>query len=138
MRFNQRGGVFLEIFGAFCLLLIILVPVIGGFTTGVRQTHTVRSYMSARAIAQLALSLARAEVAMGTATEESATNLTADVRRLYESTAAQLQGLQVTRSMELRGAANKLFLIKVRVAWNDPYMRSVRAVEVETVERGQS
>ncbi len=128
---NKKGSLFLEILGAFCLLLIILVPVLGTFSTGVRQTHTVKAYASAASLADLAVSQAKAEVAMG-GDPTGTSNVTADISAALEKTAAQLRQLDVTRTIQSLG--NALYMIEVTVKWHDPFVTKDRQVTVKTVE----
>jgi len=139
MRKGRDGSLFLEILGAFCLLVIILLPVLTSFSTSVRQTHTVKAYMSATSLAELALSTARAEVAMGTVGAETDNDLTADSATLLARTSKQLLNGTVTRTIQAvgGGAPPKLWLITVTVTWKDPYVTEQRVVRMQALERAE-
>ena len=129
---NRKGSLFLEILGAFCLLLIILVPVLGSFSTGVRQTHTVKAYASAASIADYVVASAKAEIAMGGSDPTGTANVTADVTSSLSKTTSQLRELDVTRTIQTLGSS--LYLITVTVKWHDPFVNNDRKVSVKTVE----
>ena len=129
---NRKGSLFLEILGAFCLLLIILIPVLSSFSTGVRQTHTVKAYASAASVADYVVASAKAEIAMGGSDPTGTANVTADVVASLSKTSKQLRELDVTRTIQTLGSS--LYLITVNVKWHDPFVKNDRTVSVKTVE----
>ena len=129
---NRKGSLFLEILGAFCLLLIILIPVLSSFSTGVRQTHTVKAYASAASVADYVVASAKAEIAMGGSDPTGTANVTADVIASLSKTSKQLRELDVTRTIQTLGSS--LYLITVNVKWHDPFVKNDRKVSVKTVE----
>lgn len=145
----RRGLSLVEIIIASALLALVLVPVLEMFSTSVRQTQGVRSHLVARAVADWAISQAQAFVASGMAMSEDGVVLTQDVRQVFAATAAQLQDLQVVRSVrqEAPGAGlsleeasdteSRLWRITVRVRWRDPGLTAPREVVVEVLERAE-
>lgn len=138
VRSRRRAALLTEVVVAAAILGLLLVNLLTLFRTGVRQTHSVRSRVLARCLADWAVAQARAFVASGLAAPEDRVTLTQDVKVLFGETAAQLQDLQVQRSVSPGGVDEKLFTITVSVRWRDPGMTEARLVELTTFERSET
>lgn len=140
---GRGGSFFLEVLGALCILVAVLLPLLDTFGSGVRQTHTIKTYTTAHAVAEYALSLAKAEVSLGLGLPSDASappadaDLTADVRRDFPGSAAQLKELRVTCVLRRASPTGKLWTVQVKVSWKDPYVNDERTVEVQTIQRAE-
>jgi hypothetical protein len=135
---RRRGALLTEVVIAAAILGLMLVNLLTLFRTGVRQTHGVRSRVVARCLADWAMSQARAFVASGLAAPEDQVSLTQDVKTMFGETAAQLQQLQVVRSVSAGGVDERLFTITVRVRWMDPGITTLREVALVALERSET
>lgn len=133
----RRGSYMLEILVAFVVITVIFVPLVGGFTTSLRQTQSIRSYTAARSVAEAAASLARTEVFLGSVAEEAGADLTSSLRPMMEGTMGFLRDVRVHRTIRRLGTSGRLFVVEVDVTWLDPSMREPRSVHVRTMERSE-
>ena len=136
-RKDTAGGLFIEILCAFVLVVIVLIPLMGGFTTSVRQTQAAKSYVSAHAIGTWAMAQAKTLVDHGLATPETAADLTSEVRQQLPKTAAQLRELRVLRSMKSIGSTGRCFGIGITVSWHDPKVKRTRVRRFQTIARSE-
>lgn len=135
---RQRPGVTLvEVVIGCALLAAMLVPILGTFSTAVRQTQGVRSRLVACCIGDWALAQAQAFVAAGMASPEDHLVLTPDVSARFAQTAEQLRDLEVQRSLSPIGEDGTLYAITIWVRWQDPDLASPREVVLEALERSE-
>ncbi len=131
------GGLFIEILAAFVLVIIVLIPLLGGFTTGVRQTQAAKSYVSAHAIGTWAMSQAKTLVDHGIASSETAADLSSEVQQQLPKTAEQLRSLKVLRTMKAIGSTGRCFSIGITVSWLDPKIKRRRIRRFQTIARSE-
>jgi len=136
-RSSYHGGLFIEILGAFTLAVIVLVPLLGGFTTGVRQTRTAKSYVAAHSVGTWAVAQAKTLVEHGLADTEAAVDLTADALGQIPGPSRQLMDLRVHRSMAAMGSAGRCYSIGVTVSWVDAQIKRRRTRTFQAIARSE-
>lgn len=131
---GRRGSLFVEILMALVLFVVVFVPLLSSFGTGVRQTRAIKSYVVAESVAEWALGQAVAAVVGGLGAAETDVDLTADALATAGASAGQLEGLRVVRTVTPEGTSGSLFEIRVLVTWRDAG-RIERAVAVRSLAR---
>lgn len=142
----RSGSVYVEILVAVGIFALMLIPLLAGFQTGVRQTRILKSHASARYLAEWALSQARALVHAGLFEDQDCggslfadLDLSADARAAFPLAAAQLGELQLTRQVECRpitggSARTRLYSVQVTVRWKDPQQPQTKELTVRAME----
>lgn len=132
-RAGTRGGnIFLEVVVGFALFVLISVPLVTSFQSGVQQTRVIRSHAAARYLAEWALNQSRAVIAAGgleglprpvaPATLLLTEDLSADAGARFGDVVAPLQDLavqRVTHFLPTAGTGRGLYEIVVTVRWRE-------------------
>ena len=132
----RRGSLFIEILAAFVIVIVILVPLLTGFSTGLKQTQATKSYLSAQAIGTWAISLGKAQVASGIP-DEGVSDLTLLAYESIKEVASQLPYLSVKMKMSLLGTSGRCFAIGVTVSWKDQKIKRIRIRRFQTIARSE-
>lgn len=143
----RTGSVYVEILVAVGIFSLIMIPLIGGFQTGVRQTKVIRSHASSRFLAEWALAQTRGFIQAGTFEDLAcsdplfaATDLAGDARTQFPGTTAPLFDLQLTRTVSCVsfGAAGvdhpRLYQVDIEVHWKDPGQPQTKELRLRSME----
>jgi hypothetical protein len=144
---RRHASIFIEILVSVVIFVVVMIPLVSGFQTGVRQTKVVRSRASARYVSEWALAQGRALI-QGGALETLAcsdplfgvSNLTTDAQTLFPDTTAPLFDLALTRSVvcldfgSLGTSDPRLYQIDVQVQWRDPGQPVTKTLHIQSIE----
>jgi len=143
----RTGSIYVEILVAAGIFASIMIPLIGSFQTGVRQTKVIRSHASARYLAEWALAQARGFIQAGTFEDLdcadplfASSDLGADARTLFPGTTAPLFELELRRSISCLSFGGegvdhpRVYQVDVEVRWKDPGQPQVKEVRLRSLE----
>lgn len=144
---SRLASVYVEILVAVAIFAAMMIPMLGGFRTGVRQTRLIRSWSSARYLSEWAQAQARAFVQAGTFEGVpcddplfAPTDLASDARTLFPGTVAPLFDLELLRTISCldlggQGAARpRIYQVEVIVRWHDPGQTKAKELVVRSIE----
>jgi len=131
-----EGSLFIEILAAFVIVILVLIPLIGGFSTGMKQTQATKSYVSAQAVGTWAVAWAKAQIAAGIP-EEGTQDITPMAEQFVKESANQLLELNVRISISKLGSSGRCFSIGVTVSWQDYKINRRRSSHFQSITRSE-
>ena len=130
------GSLFIEILGALVIAILVLIPLITSFSTGIRQTQATKSHLSAQAVGTWAISFGKTLVSEGMP-EAGEVDLTQMAYEFVKEPAEQLAYLEVRMKMEPVGSSGRCFSIGVNVSWKDPKIKKRRFRTFQSITRSE-
>jgi hypothetical protein len=131
-----KGSVFIEILAASVIIVVVLIPLLTGFSTGVKQTQAAKSYLSAQAVGTWAIAYGKAQVSEGVP-DEGVKNITPLADESIKEVAEQLPYLDVRLKLSSIGSSGRCFSIGATVSWKDQKINKRRVRRFQSITRSE-